>query len=171
MSLEKAVLVHRFHLWSQNSLHFCGHMLGIWTTSSQFPSWYSPHVQDIGLLKVALLSAALLSYAPSWVSSCHSDTGKHWQACRLPLGVSAASRAPPLTITVRVLCVGSCLLVTSQTGPCLTVSHSLKPQTDTTEQNTSLLLQTNQAKGPNYQSRILLAFSSRTYFSLPTLGH
>lgn len=161
-----------FHVWDQNSLYSCGQMVEIWPISSNFPSWwYSQVLKTQKFSRWPCYLQPFFCTAPSWVSSCHSDTDKHWQACRLPLGVSVASLAPPLTITVWVLCVGSRLLVISQTGPCLTARIPWSLQTDTKEQNTALLPQPNQAKGPNYQIKILQAFSSRTYFSLLTLGH
>ena len=79
-------------------------------------------------------------------------------------GVSVARQAPPLIIMVWVLCVGSCLPVTSHTGPCLTASHSLESANwhDRTEYLS--LAWPNQAKGPNYQIRILQAFSENLFF-------
>ena len=79
-------------------------------------------------------------------------------------GASVARQTPPLIIMVWVLCVGSCLPVTSHTGPCLTASHSLESANwhDRTEYLS--LAWPNQAKGPNYQIRILQAFSENLFF-------
>lgn len=154
----------------QHSWPSCEQMLGPWATLFDFPLWYSSAARSIGLLKVASLSTAPLPTAPSGVSSCHSDTGKHWQLVGFALRVSAARRAPPLIIMGRALSVGSCLPVTSPPGPCLTVSHSL--ESANWHHRTAFLspARPNQAKGPNYQIRILQAFSSRSYFPLLTPG-
>ena len=92
---------------------------------------------------------------PQLLLECHSDTDTHWQACGLPLGVSVARRAPPLIIMVWVLSAGSCPLVTSQTGPCLTASCSLESANWHNRTEYLSLERPNQAKVPNYQIRIL----------------
>ena len=105
------------------------------------------------------------SHSPFW--SVQSSQW-HWQALTsfvgFAPGVSVARQAPPLIIMVWVLCVGSCLPVTSHTGPCLTASHSLESANwhDRTEYLS--LAWPNQAKGPNYQIRILQAFSKNLFF-------
>lgn len=84
----RRVLLYQ-HSWPSHE-----QMLGPWATLFGFPSWYSSAAQSTGLLKVASLSAAPLRTAPSGVSSHHSDTDKHWQACGLCPG-SLCSQANP----------------------------------------------------------------------------
>lgn len=145
-------------------------MLGLWATLFDFPSWESSAAQTVGLLKVAslphlLFPQLLLEWPVITVTLTSID-----RLVGFAPGVSVARRAPPLVITEWALCVGSCLPLTSQTGPCLIASHSL--ESANWHNGTEYLSRAwpNQAKGPNYQIRILQAFSSRTYFSLLTPG-
>lgn len=63
---QELLLVDMHPLWYQHSWHSHGQMLGTWATYFDFPSWYSPGAQSIGLHNVASLSAAPLSHSSFW---------------------------------------------------------------------------------------------------------
>lgn len=115
------VLLYTFLLWNRNSLHSCEQMLEIWATLYNYFLHDIPQMsnaQDFSRWPCYL--QLLYSTAPCWVSSCHSDVDKYWQASRLPLGISGQHNC------LWGLRVGFRLLVTSQSGAFLEASHSPK---------------------------------------------